>query len=64
MKSETVKANKNGLMDRNMKVNGEMERQMVRANCIMQTVTFMKANGLTIKQMETELIHMLTEQNT
>ena len=44
-----------------MKVSGEMERQTARASYIMLTATFMKVIGWTIKLMETELIHMLTE---
>jgi len=37
-----------------MKVNGTMGKDVVGEECIMQTVTFTKANGSMIWDMETE----------
>lgn len=57
-------ANKNGLMDHVMKANGEMEKRMAVASCIMRMETSTKVSGQMIKLMEMELILMQMEPST
>ena len=47
-----------GQMDPNMKVIGVVIKPTVKENLCMPTVIFTKGNGLMIKLMEKELIHM------
>jgi len=54
MDSETEWVNKDGLMAPFMKENGNWVKQTAMESYITQMVTFMKATGLTIKQMEKE----------
>jgi hypothetical protein len=56
-------ANRDGQMVRYTKVNGNLVKLTVEENFITPTETFMKVNGLMIKQMEPEHIHMLTVQS-
>lgn len=61
---EMALVNRYGLMARDTRVIGKTIKQMAKANFSMQTVTFMKGAGLTIKQMVSVLILMLMEPGT
>lgn len=50
-----------GLMDPDMRDNGERIKPTDKESCIMLMEMFMKANGLTIKQRESAVILMQTE---